>query len=328
MQAATGLTAEQARAALERFGPNALPAERTRSLVQRLGAQLKSALIYMLLFALAIDVVAWAIAGAEDVPLEALAILCVILLNAVLGVLQEYRSEQALLELRRLGAPRAWVLRGGYFEHMEATAIVPGDLVRLEAGDRVPADGAVRTPEALCIDESALTGESMPVDKAEADELLSGTLVSHGRASLHVERTGPSSNMGKLAATLGAIDTSKTPLERRVDELGRTIARVVAAICLVMVVAGFAVNGFSKPLPILVLWISRSSVWRSSSPWRSARASCARFVLELLSANPSRPRVIEQKGPNLTLFSLVGHAALKATGAPPMRRSVVRSALR
>ncbi len=221
-----------------------------------MGAQLKSALIYLLLIALAVDLVAWAIAGAQGVPLEALAILCVILLNAVLGVLQEYRSERALQELRRLGAPRAWVLRGGYFERIDAAAIVPGDVVRLEAGDRVPADGAVRAPETLCVDESALTGESMPVDKSEADRLLSGTLISHGRTSLEVDLTGPRSNMGKLAATLGAIDASRTPLEQRVDDLGRTIARVVAGMCLVMVVAGLAINGFSRPLPILMFAVA------------------------------------------------------------------------
>jgi Ca2+-transporting ATPase len=256
MRPAIGLTPEEARAALEQFGPNSLPVERPRPFTGRLGAQLKNALIYLLLAALTVDVIAWAVAGAVGVPLEALAILGVILLNAALGVLQEYRSERALLELRRLAAPRAWVLRGGYFEHLDAAAIVPGDIVRLEAGDRVPADGSAEAPETLSVDESALTGESLPVEKSVGQPLLSGTLVSHGRVLLRVERTGPTSNMGKLAATLGAIDTSKTPLEQRVDELGTTIARVVAVICLAMVVAGLAVHGVSKPLPVLMFAVA------------------------------------------------------------------------
>jgi Ca2+-transporting ATPase len=255
-QPGSGLSAEQARAALLVAGSNALPPKPARPLLLRITAQLKSPLLYLLLSALAVDLGAWAFTGAVGVPLEALAIACVIALNAGLGVLQEYRSEQALRELQRLGAPRAWVLRDGSFERIDAAEIVPGDWVRLEAGERVPADGVVSDPEALSVDESALTGESLPVDKAAGEELLSGTLVSHGRCLMRVSRTGPQSNMGKLAATIGAIDTSKTPLERRVDELGRRVAQVVAVLCIVMMLAGFAIQGWSHPLPILMFAVA------------------------------------------------------------------------
>ena len=253
---AKGLSSAQAAETLARVGPNALQGKRPRSIFARLGAQLRSALIYVLLFALLVDVLAWALAGAAGVPLEAAAIFGVILLNAGLGVLQEFRSERALLELEKLGAPRAWVRRDDCFERIDAANIVPGDIVRLEAGDRVPADGATSEPEALNVDESVLTGESLPVEKNDGDELLSGTLISHGRALLHVQRTGAASNMGKLAATLGAIDTSKTPLERRVDELGRRIAQLVGALCLLMMLGGFAARGFSQPLPILMFAVA------------------------------------------------------------------------
>ncbi|HVY28919.1 MAG TPA: cation-translocating P-type ATPase [Polyangiaceae bacterium] len=251
-----GLTSEQARELRVRFGPNALPAKPPRPLVRRVLAQLKSALIYLLLFALVVDMVAWAIAGAVGAPLEAIAILCVILLNAALGVAQEYRSERALLELERLSAPRAWALRDDCFQRIDAAELVPGDVVRLEAGDRVPADGYVHGSETLSVDESVLTGEALPVDKADTDELLSGTLVTHGRAQLVIERTGPSSNMGRLAATLSSIDVSKTPLEQRVDELGTRIARVVAVLCLAMVLAGLALYGLSRPLPVLMFAVA------------------------------------------------------------------------
>lgn len=251
-----GLTSDEARQRRLRFGPNALPAKPPRSLVLRVLAQLKSALIYLLLAALAVDLIAWAVAGAHGAPLEALAILCVILLNAALGVAQEYRSERALLELERLSAPRAWVLRDDCFQRIDAAELVPGDVVRLEAGDRIPADGRVYAAETLSVDESVLTGESLPVDKSDGEELLSGTLVTHGRAQLLIERTGPSSNMGKLAATLSSIDVSKTPLEQRVDELGSRIARVVAVLCLAMVLAGLAFYGLSRPLPILMFAVA------------------------------------------------------------------------
>ncbi|HKY36598.1 MAG TPA: HAD-IC family P-type ATPase, partial [Polyangiaceae bacterium] len=252
----SGLTAERARAALARFGPNALPAEPPRSLGARVVAQLKSALIYLLLVALLVDVAAWIATGAVGIPLEAIAIFGVVVLNAGLGVLQEYRSERALLELQRLGAPRAWVLRDGLFEHLDARDLVPGDVVRLEAGDRVPADGLASQPQSLRVDESVLTGESLPVEKEPNDELLSGTLVVHGLSLLEVTRTGARSNMGKLAATLGGIDVSKTPLEQRVDRLGRSVARVVGVLCVALVGVGFALEGFSQPLPIVMFAVA------------------------------------------------------------------------
>ncbi len=132
----------------------------------RLGQQLKSALIYVLLFALFVDVAAWAAAGAHALPLEALAIFGVLLLNAGLGVLQEYRSEQALAELQKLGAPRVWVLRDDSFERIDAVNLVPDDVVRLEAGDRVPADGELREAEGLSVDESVLTGRIVAAREA------------------------------------------------------------------------------------------------------------------------------------------------------------------
>jgi Ca2+-transporting ATPase len=116
-------------------------------LTARLLTQLDGALIYLLLLALVVDLVGWLLAGAHGTPLEALAILTIVVLNATLGVLQEYRSERALAELSRLGAPKAWALRDGNFYRVDATELVPGDVVRLEAGDRVPADGNALEPE-------------------------------------------------------------------------------------------------------------------------------------------------------------------------------------
>jgi P-type Ca2+ transporter type 2C len=251
-----GLTELQARTALARFGANALPPPKRRSLLTRVLAQLKSALIYVLLLALAVDVAAWMLSGAHGLPLEALAIFAVVLLNAGLGVVQEYRSEKALLELQRLGAPRAWVQRDGTFERLDATMIVPGDVVRVEAGDRIPADGVAQEVEALSVDEAVLTGESLPVDKASGDELLSGTVVAHGRALLRVTRTGRASSMGQLASTIGAIDTSRTPLEQRVDDLGRLIAKVVAVLCVSVAAAGIVVQGLHDPVRILMFAVA------------------------------------------------------------------------
>ncbi|HYP88676.1 MAG TPA: HAD-IC family P-type ATPase, partial [Polyangiaceae bacterium] len=242
----TGLSSRQAGEALSRFGPNALPPPPSRSLLARVSSQLKSALIYLLLFALAIDVAAWMISGAGGVPFDALAILVVVFLNAGLGILQEYRSEQALQELQRMSAPRAWTLRDGAFEQLDAARIVPGDLVRIEAGDRIAADGVAVGAEGLSLDEAVLTGESLPIEKSDGDELLSGTLVAHGRALLRVSRTGTHSSLGKLASSIGAIDTTRTPLEKRVDELGRQITKGVALICVALTAAGLLVDGLAN----------------------------------------------------------------------------------
>jgi Ca2+-transporting ATPase len=246
MAVAAGLTRDEARRRLDEIGANALPSAKRPSLVRRLLGQFKSALIYLLLLALALDLLAWVHEGADRVPVEALVILGILILNSVLGVLQEYRSERAIAELEKLSSPRLWVLRDGALELIDATEIVPGDIVRLDAGDRVPADGTALGPESLSADESLLTGESVPVEKSDADELFSGTLVVRGRTQLVVTRTGPSSAMGKLAHALSRIETSKTPLERRIDELGGRIAIYVGTLSLLIVVVGLAVEGTSR----------------------------------------------------------------------------------
>lgn len=241
-----GLTRAEAEERLRKFGENALPAPERPSFVARLLRQFKSALIYLLLLALALDLAGWVFEGAHGSPIEALAILAVLVLNAGLGVLQEYRSENALRELERLGSPQVWVRREGILERVPARTLVPGDVVRLEAGDRVPADGIVLLPEALSTDESLLTGESLPVDKPERSELYSGSLVMTGRGELLVTRTGPESTMGRLAGSLVRIRAGKTPLEARIDELGRQLARYVGVLSLLLVGLGLAVEGVTR----------------------------------------------------------------------------------
>ena len=241
-----GLSAEEARRRLVEIGPNALPAPERPSLAGRLVRQFTSALIYLLLLALAFDLAAWVHDGAHGVPVEALVILAVLVLNAGLGVLQEYRSERALDELAKLGSPRVWVLRDGAFDQHAVSELVPGDLVRLEAGDRVPADGVALRPESLSADESLLTGESVPIDKSDGDELLSGTLVVRGHTRLEVSRTGPRSAMGRLAGNLARGEPAKTLLERRIEALGRRVGVAVGVLSLFIVVGGLALEGLSR----------------------------------------------------------------------------------
>ena len=193
-----GLSSVEATERLATLGPNALPERPPTPLWRRFVGQFESPLIYILLFALAFDVGVWMYEGAHGWPIEAGAIALILLFNAGLGLYQEQRSEAALTRLKALAGAQAWVLRDGRLVHLPTQAIVPGDRVRLEAGDRVPADGVLDDVHGAMLDESVLTGESVPVDKGDGQEVLSGTLLVRGKAFLDVttngcgERDGPS----------------------------------------------------------------------------------------------------------------------------------------
>ena len=229
-----GLSGPEAQSRLKQYGPNALPDKAPTSLWQRFISQFRSPLIYLLLFALAVDLAIWVIEGAAGAPVESLAIAFILLLNAGLGVYQETRAEAALAHLKALAESVVWVLRGGRLVHLPATHLVPGDVARIEAGDRMPADGRLVEAQGVMVDESVLTGESVPVEKELGGEGFSGTLVVRGKGYLEVTRTGAESAMGKLAVMLGSIEAEKTPLERRLSIFGAQIARWVVLLAVVI----------------------------------------------------------------------------------------------
>ena len=246
MSALVGLTGEEARRRLARYGSNALPKPRPETSWSRLLRQLRSPLIYLLLVALALDLGVWVAHGRAGVPVESVAIAAVLALNAVLGMWQEWKAEGALDRLKALAAPRAWVWRDGTLVRVPSPEIVPGDMVRLESGDRVPADGVARSVENASVDESMLTGESVPVSKAAGEELYSGTLVARGIVRLEVVRTGPASAMGRLAALVAEVRGERTPLERRLEVFGRRVAQIVLGLAVVLGVAGVWAEGWER----------------------------------------------------------------------------------
>jgi Ca2+-transporting ATPase len=251
-----GLSTAAAIERLSRVGPNALPESGHDPLWRRFLRQFQSPLIYLLLFALAVDLGLWIYDGAHSWPIEASAISLILLFNAALGLYQEQRSEAALARLKVLAGAHAWVLRDGQLARLLSRALVPGDVVRLEAGDRVPADGTVTDASGAMLDESILTGESIAVDKSDGDEAFSGTLLVRGKAYLQVTRTGRSSAMGRLATMLGDIQAAKTPLERRVDQLGRQIARWVLILALALGVAGVLAEGVASAPGIIIFAVA------------------------------------------------------------------------
>jgi Ca2+-transporting ATPase len=240
-----GLSIAEAEARLARHGRNALPETAPPSLWRRFLRQFQSPLIYILLFALVADVAIWFAEGARGLPIESLAIALILTLNAGLGVYQENKAEAALAHLNVLSTAMVWVLREGQLTQLPSAQLVPGDVVRSEAGDRIPADGRLIEGQGLMVDESALTGESLPVEKEPGHEVFSGTLLVRGRGYLEINRTGAASSMGRLANLISRIEPERTPLERRLAAFGKQIARAILALVVLIATGGLLVEGLS-----------------------------------------------------------------------------------
>lgn len=241
-----GLSQVEARLRLTAHGPNALPEAKVVRLWQRLVSQFKSALIYILLFALALDLALWLHEGAKQIPFESIAIGLILVLNAGLGAYQESKAEEALARLKALATPSVWVIRDGALVQIPASELVPGDIARIEAGDRIPADGRLVEGQGVMADESILTGESLPIDKSLQNGVFSGTLIVRSKGYIEVIRTGPQSSMGQLATMIGEIETGKTPLERRLGEFGNQVALAILAVGLALTIGGLVVEGIGR----------------------------------------------------------------------------------
>jgi Ca2+-transporting ATPase len=240
-----GLSEGEARHRLITHGPNALPEAKSISHWRRILNQFNSPLIYILLFALALDLALWLHEGAHEIPFEAVAIGLILIINAGLGAYQEGKAEEALARLKALAAPSAWVKRGGTLIQIPAIELVPGDIARIEAGDRVMADGRLVTGQGVMADESIVTGESVPIGKDPGSELFGGTLIVRSKGYMEVTRTGPKSGMGQLAAMIGGIEAGEAPLERRLAEFGNQVAVAILAVGLGLTIGGLLVEGIA-----------------------------------------------------------------------------------
>lgn len=252
-----GLSEAEARERLAKFGPNKLPEKKGRSPVALFFAQFKSLLVLVLIGAAIL-------AGVVGDLKDAIVIGVVVLLNSTLGFLQEYRAEQAVRALAGMLAQRARVRRGGRATEVDAAALVPGDVVLLEAGDRIPADGRFLELQSLEVNESALTGESLPVTKSvEAipdvelelgDRIDIGwmnTSVTRGKAELLVTATGAETEMGRLAALLEGGKEEPTPLQVQIDHLGKRLALIAGVVVLII-----AATSFARGVPLVDLLMS------------------------------------------------------------------------
>ena len=241
-----GLSGAEAATRLRQHGPNVLPQLPPVPLWRRFVDQFRSPLIYILLFALAVDLIIWFIEADSGWPLESVAIGVILLLNSGLGIYQESKAEAALTRLKALAESTAWVVRDGRVLRLPSADLVPGDVVRIEAGDRLGADGKLIQTHGVAVDESIVTGESLPVDKSIGDEVLSGTLLVRGKGYMEVVRTGAASTAGRLATMIGTIEAEQTPLQKRLATFGARVARWVLLLAAGIAVAGIFVDGLSR----------------------------------------------------------------------------------
>lgn len=238
-----GLSAQEGARRLTQYGENKLKEGKQAGLFLRILAQLRDPMILVLLAAAALSFFA---GGGED-WLDAAIILLIVLFNTVISVSQEDNARKALEALQKLSAPRARVIRDGEERRLESAALVPGDVILLEAGDYVPADGRVLWEAGLQADESAMTGESVPVHKrgggglpeetplAERKNMvIGGTMITGGRGRVVVTATGMATEMGKIAGLLLTQSQGETPLQRKMGEVSKVLSLVCVGVCAVM----------------------------------------------------------------------------------------------
>jgi Ca2+-transporting ATPase len=228
---AGGLTSEEARRRLAEVGPNSPPSAPRKGLARRAGEQLRDPMIVVLQAAAVLS------ALLRDWP-NTVIIAAVVVFNTAAGVIQQYRADRAMAELRRLVAPVALARRDGALVTVPADELVPGDEVSLVGGDVVPADAVVVDPWQLEVDEAAITGESLAVPRGAGEELLGGTRVTRGRATAVLTRTGADSGLGRIAALLAGTPTRPTPLQARLTRLSRALVVLVLVLTAVVVFLG------------------------------------------------------------------------------------------
>ena len=243
----SGLNDQQVQERQEKYGPNKLKEGKKPSLIQRFFTQLKDPMLIILMIAAAVSALTGMLSG-ENEWAEVIIIIAVVLLNAILGVIQESKAEAAIEALQTMTAATCKVIRNGKQIQLHSDELVPGDIVVLEAGDAVPADGRIIENASLKIEEAALTGESVPVNKmidalnlvGDNDDVplgdrknmcYMGSTVGYGRGKAVITETGMDTEMGKIAGALAAAQDEETPLQKKLDSLGKTLSFLVLGIC-------------------------------------------------------------------------------------------------
>jgi Ca2+-transporting ATPase len=317
-----GLSPEEALARLNRFGPNELIEKKRKSPFLIFLDQFRDFMILVL-------IAAAVVAGLIGEPSDTVAIAVIVLLNAVLGFIQEYRAEKAMAALKKLAAPSATVIRGGVSDTISAGRLVPGDLVILEAGNVVPADIRLTEAVQLRTEEAALTGESLPVEK-QTDPLreealpigdrrnmaYKGTLVSAGRGQGLVTATGMQTELGRIAAMLQGQEEGKTPLQKRLSSFGRRLAYAVLAICAIVFIAGLL-----REEPPLLMLLTAISLAVAAIP--EALPAVVTIALALGAKKLVKQQALIRKLPAVETLGSVTYICSDKTGTLTLNRMTV-----
>ena len=262
-----GLSSQEAQKRFDENGPNALDEGKKKSIFSRLLDQFKDFMVLVLIVAALIAFIAAIVENKPEELTEGILIIAIVVINAVLGVVQESKAEQALESIKKMSNPHATVLRDGKEIVIDVDKVVVGDIVVLHAGDYIPADIRILESINLKTDESALTGEPIPVEKttdailddevALGDRINSGymsTVVTYGRGLAVVTATGMNTEIGKIATMLSTTETELTPLQKAISQLGKTLAIialiVVSIIFVIQIIRGMFTSGFEN-----ILWM-------------------------------------------------------------------------
>ena len=269
-----GLTESQVQEKRAQHGENKLKEKKKKTTLQRFAEQFKDVMILILIVAAAISFVIACVEGEPKEFFEPVLILLIVILNAIMGVMQESKAEKALDALKSLSAPHARVIRDGTEKVIDAVELVPGDIIRLEAGDFIPADARLIRSVSLKSEESALTGESVPSEKDAAaiveekaplgdrnNMVFSGCSITYGTATAVVTATGMDTEMGKIANLLDNEEEGQTPLQKKLAQLGKYLGVLALAACAIIFIVGIA-NG----IPALEIFMTAVSLAVSAIP--------------------------------------------------------------
>ena len=271
---AEGLSSAQVEELQKKFGENKLNEKKKKTMLQRFTEQFRDVMILILIAAAVISFVVACVEGNPKEFFEPALILLIVVLNAAMGVAQESKAEKALDALKNMSAPHARVVRGGEEKVIDASCLVPGDIIKLEAGDFVPADARLIKSASLKSEESALTGESVPSEKdadAEvksgaplgdrANMVFSGCSITYGTATAIVTATGMDTEMGKIANLLDSESETHTPLQQKLAQLGKYLGIVAILACVIIFIVGIA-NG----IPVMEIFMTAVSLAVSAIP--------------------------------------------------------------
>lgn len=269
-----GLTSKQVLEKRSQYGANQLRTKKPKTALQRFSDQFKDAMILILIAAAIISFIIACTSGEAKEFFEPVLILLIVVLNAVMGVMQESRAEKALDALKNLSAPHARVIRDGTEQLIDASSLVPGDIIHLEAGDFVPADARLLQSAGLKSEESALTGESVPSEKNadavvaknapigdRANMVYSGCSITYGTATAIVTATGMNTEMGRIADLLENEADTETPLQKKLAQLGKYLGVMALLACVIIFFVGLA-NG----IPVLEIFMTAVSLAVSAIP--------------------------------------------------------------